>query len=96
MAEVDLDGISHNVKSIENTYPTTGLMVVVSQWIRPWGSTCSQGRAHSGAQWLGVAIVMKASTSGRRASRPNSHSRGTPTWQAALVVEHDFRAAVCT
>ena len=52
---------------------------------------------HSGAQWLGVAIVEEGINLRQAGIKAPILILGVPpTWQAALVVEHDLRVAVCT
>ncbi|NLA57623.1 MAG: alanine racemase [Firmicutes bacterium] len=98
-AEVDLDGISHNVKCIrEHLSPGTGLMVVVKANGYGHGAVpVAKAALYSGAQWLGVAIVEEGINLRQAGIKAPILILGVPPkWQAALVVEHGLRVAVCT
>jgi len=98
-AEVDLDGISHNVKSIkEHLSPSTELMVVVKANGYGHGAVpVAKAALHSGAEWLGVAIVEEGINLRQAGIEAPILILGVPPkWQAALVVEHRLRVAVCT
>ncbi|NLJ69206.1 MAG: alanine racemase [Firmicutes bacterium] len=98
-AEVDLDGISHNVKAIrQHLSPGTGLMVVVKANGYGHGAVpAAKAALHSGAQWLGVAIVEEGINLRQAGIKAPILILGVPpVWQAGLVVEHGLRVAVCT
>ena len=98
-AEVDLVRISHNVKGIrEHLSPDTGLMVVVKANGYGHGAVpVAKAALHSGAQWLGVAIVEEGINLRQAGIEAPILILGVPPiWQASLVVEHHLRVAVCT
>ena len=97
--EVDLDGVSHNVRVMKQRLSsTTSLMVVVKANGYGFGAVpVAKAALHHGAQWLGVAIVEEGINLRQAGITAPILILGVPPkWQAALVVEHDLRVAVCT
>ena len=97
--EVNLDGLSHNVRLLRQHLPmSTELMVVVKANGYGHGAVpVAKAALRNGASWLGVAIVEEGMTLRQAGiTEPVLILGQPPKWQAPLVVENDLRVAVCT